>query len=90
MAAKWIYWVEELGKEDNDLVGKKCANLGEIAKAGLPIPKGFCLSVDAYGMFMDLTGTTEEIEKEINEFIEERPHIEAIDVAESIYKDYEE
>lgn len=61
MATKWIYWVEELGKEDNDLVGKKCANLGEIAKAGLPIPKGFCLSVNAYGMFMELTGVAEEI-----------------------------
>ncbi len=61
MATKWIYWVEELGKEDNDLVGKKCANLGEIAKAGLPVPKGFCLSVDAYSMFMDLTGASKEI-----------------------------
>ena len=61
MATKWIYWLEELGKEDNDLVGKKCANLGEIARAGLPVPKGFCLSVDAYGMFMELSGTSEEI-----------------------------
>ena len=61
MATKWIYWVEELGKENNDLVGKKCANLGEIAKAGLPIPKGFCLSVEAYDMFMKLTGVAEEI-----------------------------
>ena len=34
------------------------------------------------------TGTTEEIEKEMNEFVDERPHIEAIDVAESIYKEY--
>jgi len=63
MVTKWIYWVEELGKENNDLVGKKCANLGEIAKAGLPIPRGFCLSVDAYGMFMKHTGASEEIER---------------------------
>lgn len=61
MGVKWIYWLEEVGKEDNDLVGKKCANLGEIAKAGLPIPKGFCLSVDAYKMFMELTGASKEI-----------------------------
>ncbi len=62
MGEKWIYWLEELGKDDNDLVGKKCANLGEIAKAGLPAPKGFCLSVGAYGMFMGLTGADREIE----------------------------
>jgi pyruvate,water dikinase len=65
MAAKWIYWLEELGKEDNDLVGKKCANLGEIAKAGLPVPNGFCLSVSAYGIFMELTGAAEEIRRHL-------------------------
>jgi len=65
MAAKWIYWLVELGKEDNDLVGKKCANLGEIAKAGLPVPNGFCLSVSAYGIFMELTGAAEEIRRHL-------------------------
>jgi len=61
MSDKWIYWLEELGKEDNERVGRKCANLGEITKAGLPVPKGFCLSVSAYGMFMKLTGAAGEI-----------------------------
>jgi pyruvate,water dikinase len=32
MAEKWIYWFEEIGKEQNDIVGKKCANLGEMTK----------------------------------------------------------
>jgi pyruvate,water dikinase len=61
MSEKWGYWLEELGKEQNNLVGKKCANLGEIAKLGLPVPEGFCLSVDAYTRFMDLTGASEDI-----------------------------
>ncbi|MCX5813770.1 MAG: PEP/pyruvate-binding domain-containing protein [Proteobacteria bacterium] len=61
MSDKWIYWLEELGKEDNERVGKKCANLGEIAKAGLPVPKGFCLSIDGYTMFTNKTGAAEEI-----------------------------
>ncbi|MGD0229167.1 MAG: PEP/pyruvate-binding domain-containing protein [Syntrophorhabdales bacterium] len=61
MSGKWIYWLEELGKEHNDLVGKKCAHLGEIAKIGLPVPHGFALSVDAYTYFMEETGSAREI-----------------------------
>jgi hypothetical protein len=26
MAGKWLYWFEELGSKDDDLVGEKCAN----------------------------------------------------------------
>jgi len=61
MSEKWIYWLEELGKEHNDVVGKKCAHLGEMAKIGLPVPHGFALSVDAYSYFMNTTGATGEI-----------------------------
>lgn len=61
MSEKWIYWLEELGKEQNDVVGKKCAHLGEMAKIGLPVPHGFALSVGAYTHFMDATGATQEI-----------------------------
>ncbi len=58
---KWIYWFEELGKEHNDVVGKKCANLGELIRAGFPTPPGFALSVDAYEMFLKRSGALEEI-----------------------------
>jgi pyruvate,water dikinase len=61
MAEKWLYWLEDLGKEQNNLVGKKCANLGEMARIGLPVPRGFALSVHAYTHFMDETGATQEI-----------------------------
>ncbi len=61
MADKWIYWFQELGREDNDRVGKKCANLGEMTKAGLDVPYGFALSLDAYNLFMELTGARQEM-----------------------------
>ena len=61
MSEKWAYRLEELGKEQNDLVGKKCAHLGEIAKIGLPVPRGFALSVHAYTFFMNETGAAREI-----------------------------
>ncbi|GLZ34190.1 phosphoenolpyruvate synthase [Lentzea sp. NBRC 105346] len=32
------------------VVGGKAANLGELTKAGLPVPQGFCVTTDAYRM----------------------------------------
>ncbi len=61
MAKKWIYWLQELGKEHHNLVGKKCANLGEMTKVGLSVPCGFALSLDGYNLFMELTGAHEEM-----------------------------
>ena len=61
MADKWIYWFEELRSEHNDLVGKKCANLGEMVHLGMRVPPGFAISVDGYEKFMEKTGAGEEI-----------------------------
>ncbi len=61
MTEKWIYWFEELTKDSFELVGKKCANLGEMTRAGLPVPPGFALTVDAYTRFMNETGAAGEV-----------------------------
>jgi pyruvate, water dikinase len=61
MAGKWSYWLEELGREHNDIVGKKCANLGEMTKIGLSVPHGFALSLGAYNLFMNLAGAADEM-----------------------------
>jgi pyruvate,water dikinase len=61
MSPHWIYGLEELGQDKNDLVGKKCANLGEMTNKGLRVPLGFALSLAAYKDFMSLTGAGEEI-----------------------------
>jgi len=63
MAEQWIYWFEELGIEHNDLVGKKCANLGELTRLGLRVPPGFAVSVDGYEKFMAETGAGDEIRR---------------------------
>jgi pyruvate, water dikinase len=59
MAEKWIYWLREVGTEHNNIVGKKCANLGELTKAGFHVPPGFALSVHAYDRFMKETEATD-------------------------------
>ena len=67
MAQKWIYRLEELRSKDNDLVGKKCANLGEMVHMGMRVPPGFAISVDGYEKFMEETGAGEEIRKYVED-----------------------
>ena len=66
MPEQWIFGFGELGKEHNNIVGKKCANLGELTKAGFHVPPGFALSILAYERFMKET----EAEKRILKFLE--------------------
>jgi pyruvate,water dikinase len=61
MDLKEIFWLDELSKEYNDAVGKKCANLGELIKIGLRVPYGFALSIKAYETFMEQTGLKEKV-----------------------------
>jgi pyruvate,water dikinase len=65
---KWIYRFDELGKEHNDIVGKKCANLGEMTRAGFRVPPGFALTLGAYERFMKETGAIEEIRRYLATF----------------------
>jgi pyruvate, water dikinase len=60
-ATNWVYRLEEVDKENDKLVGKKCANLGEMIRGGFRVPLGFALSLDAYSMFMEETGAHEEV-----------------------------
>jgi pyruvate,water dikinase len=58
---KLIFRFEELGREHKPLVGKKCANLGEMLHLGLPIPPGFATSIAMYRRFAKETGAAAEI-----------------------------
>ncbi|MDO5067193.1 MAG: PEP/pyruvate-binding domain-containing protein [Propionibacteriaceae bacterium] len=40
--------LNRLGKDDLPLVGGKAAGLGELIRAGLPVPEGFCITTDAH------------------------------------------
>jgi pyruvate, water dikinase len=60
-STKWIYRFYELGSEHNDVVGKKCAQLGEMTRAGFNVPPGFALGLHAYEVFMKKSGAHEDI-----------------------------
>jgi pyruvate,water dikinase len=64
----FIFRISELGKEHVDIVGKKCANLGELSKAGFRVPPGFALTLKAYDEFMKKTGALEDIKNQLETF----------------------
>jgi pyruvate,water dikinase len=43
-----VRWLKDLGRSSVDVAGGKGANLGELMRAGLPVPDGFVVTVDAY------------------------------------------
>ena len=66
---KLVLWFEELRKEDVPLVGGKCANLGEMINAGIPVPPGFAISAYAYKRFIEETGIAQKIYDILDETI---------------------
>jgi phosphohistidine swiveling domain-containing protein len=48
----FIKQFEELGSGDIDQAGGKGANLGELTRAGLPVPPGFVVVTDAYRAYI--------------------------------------
>lgn len=58
---KMIFGFEELGPEHNDIVGKKCANMGKMTRMGLAVPPGFALSIEMYREFIRTTGIGDEL-----------------------------
>src|SRR5215217_4538850 len=54
-------WFDEIRKDDIALVGGKGANLGELSRAGLPVPPGFVLTTAAYDTFVEASGIKGEV-----------------------------
>ena len=50
-----------LGRDDVAYAGGKGANLGELERAGLPVPDGFVVGAPAYAAFLTQTGLRERL-----------------------------
>jgi len=59
----FVLWFSEVSKNDIAKVGGKGANLGELARAGFPVPNGFIVTADAYYYFLQQTKLAPAIEK---------------------------
>jgi pyruvate, water dikinase len=60
---KNILWFNEVGKDDGATVGGKGANLGELTRAGFPVPPGYIITAQAYFDYVKETKLNEKIEK---------------------------
>ncbi|MDD5418271.1 MAG: phosphoenolpyruvate synthase [Methanomicrobiaceae archaeon] len=56
-----ILWLEEIKKEDIVSVGGKGASLGEMTAIGLPVPKAFVVTAQAFRRFLVETGIEETL-----------------------------
>ncbi len=66
MTQKFVVWFKEVDKEDIALVGGKGANLGEMTKAGFPVPPGFIVTSGAYYLFLAENKLREKIKEQLN------------------------
>ncbi len=81
----YIAWFEELDKNSIGIAGGKGANLGEMHKAGFPIPPGFVVTADAYWDFITSTNLKEHIEELLKDLdVEDTKKLQ--DVANQIQK----
>ncbi len=62
MQRGYIQPLEQCSLADVAAVGGKCASLGELSRAGLPVPPGFAVTVKTYHDFVTASGLEERIE----------------------------
>ena len=58
---RYLRQLAEIGRGDIAGAGGKGANLGELVRAGLPVPPGFVLTTDAYRAYVAATGIDERV-----------------------------
>ena len=52
---------DQISATDLLRVGGKGANLGEMTRAGFPVPPGFCVTTEAFVRFMDGSSVADEV-----------------------------
>lgn len=61
-----IRWFRDLARADVGRVGGKGANLGEMTRAGLPVPPGFVVDIGGYARFRAESGIAAAIDAELS------------------------
>jgi pyruvate,water dikinase len=56
-----VVWLDAVSRDDVPLVGGKGANLGEMTRAGLPVPEGFVVTSRAFLAALESAGVRQEL-----------------------------
>ena len=64
----YILWFNECTIESIPSVGGKNASLGEMLKAGMPVPPGFAITTEAYREFLKQENNREKIKTILSDF----------------------
>ncbi len=62
-----VLWFADLSKNDVTIAGGKGANLGELVRAGLPIPPGFVIPSETFNKFLKKSSLSKKIKKILKE-----------------------
>src|SRR3990167_5047465 len=73
--SKAILWLNELDREDIDLVGRQAADLGELSKIGLKIPRGFVVTNEALQNWLSTSGLEEKIKQNLRNLDWDNPQL---------------
>jgi pyruvate,water dikinase len=65
---QYVLSFNEIDKSSLPYVGGKGANLGEMSKAGFPVPKGFCVTTAAYRSFIETSSEMDELFELLDQF----------------------
>ncbi len=60
-APQTIVWFPDVGRQDVDRAGGKGANLGELVRAGIPVPPGFIVTTGAYRTYLADAGLIDRL-----------------------------
>jgi len=58
----FVVWFEELSKSSGSFAGGKASNLGEMTRAGFPVPGGFVVTTAAFLAALDAGGARPELQ----------------------------
>ena len=64
--SRYIKWLSEVDKTSGSIVGGKGANLAEMYNAGFPVPPAFCITAQAFDIFL----RSAELKEKIKEIID--------------------
>jgi pyruvate,water dikinase len=68
-ATKYISWFRDIGLEDRPQVGGKGGSLGELHRAGIPVPPGFVLRTAAFESFLEVVERRTPVRARVEELV---------------------